>query len=137
MNESNKNTSLTICPACGGQTTSANYGMIVCEFCGNTYGRTASNEPILVKHSNDSHGISTQTRPQPNQQIQCPKCNGFKVSRDEEGSAASGLFHIIMIIVTAGLWLLVILFINALTPTKPVKSGDKLKCDICGYTWQY
>ena len=58
--------------------------------------------------------------------IQCPNCDGYKVVSDEVGC-----LDIALMIITGGLWLLRA-YANR---NQPPKSGEKLRCDICGYRW--
>ena len=67
------------------------------------------------------------------QPIRCPKCGGYKVQDDTN----FGCLDIALIICTAGLWIMVIVFKPLMNRNKPVKTGDKLYCSICGYRWAY
>jgi len=60
--------------------------------------------------------------------IQCPNCGGYKV----EDGGSKGCIDLILIIVTGGLWIIV-MFLRS----KTVKDGDELQCSICGYSWTW
>jgi DNA-directed RNA polymerase subunit RPC12/RpoP len=62
--------------------------------------------------------------------IQCPNCNGYKVMSDEDGCS-----DIVLLILTGGLWFIVMFLRAYANRNKPTKSGEKLRCDICGYRW--
>jgi len=64
--------------------------------------------------------------------LQCPKCGGYKVKDDDDGC-----LDIVLFFLTAGWWFIVILIKMYIGSNKPVKPGDKLRCDICGYSWVY
>jgi len=64
--------------------------------------------------------------------LQCPKCGGYKIKDDKDGC-----LDLVLLILTSGLWFFVMLIRAHISSKTPVKTGNKLQCDICGYRWVY
>ena len=65
--------------------------------------------------------------------IQCPNCGGYRTEVvDIWGCSRWGC-----LLITGGLWLIVILIQNRQNANKPLENGEELKCEICGYNWGY
>jgi DNA-directed RNA polymerase subunit RPC12/RpoP len=62
--------------------------------------------------------------------LACPKCHMYKVESDDN----SVLLDLFLLVITCGLWVIVMIFRNH---TKTVKEGDKLICRNCNYRWVY
>ena len=59
---------------------------------------------------------------------QCPKCHSINVSSVNAGLI---IIHLILILITAGLWLLILIIWALVSP----KRKGKNKCNNCGYEW--
>ena len=67
-------------------------------------------------------------------QIQCPKCKSYKVGNPVTGCMIA--LHTVLVILTAGIWVLILLVYSAIR-SKKAKMGERLRCDNCGYEWNY
>jgi DNA-directed RNA polymerase subunit RPC12/RpoP len=65
--------------------------------------------------------------------IRCPNCGGYKT--EEEGLVT--LMDAGLILITAGLWFVIIIFRMINRYQNPVQKGDKLVCNLCGYKWAW
>jgi hypothetical protein len=73
-------------------------------------------------------------------QVQCPNCGGYKISEeDNKGCASQFLFHIILTIITTGIWIIVWLIIAAVESfkRKPDPTIHRYTCQLCGYAWTW
>jgi hypothetical protein len=63
----------------------------------------------------------------------------YKVKSTKIGGCGRGSFiHVLLIVLTAGLWGIVyflIVIIDEATKSNIAKPGEELQCEICGYTW--
>lgn len=74
-------------------------------------------------------------------QVQCPNCGGFRIDEEIRSNIAFSncLMHIILTVVTAGIWpiiWLIIAFFESFQP-KPESGLHKYSCQICGYRWNW
>ena len=90
---------------------------------------TPSTEPTVWKQPNNSKSFSNSPGAAANK-LQCPNCKGYKISTN--GLTAGWIIaHIVLTIITAGLWLVGV-FIYILVARKP---QGKYRCQTCGYEW--
>ncbi len=69
-------------------------------------------------------------------QISCPKCGSFKVEDNSFSSCFMNVFHLLLIAMTYGVWLIVLLIWRAVKGTPIAKEGQEFKCNNCGYIFK-
>jgi len=73
-------------------------------------------------------------------QLQCPSCGGYKVEEDDKSGCASKVIgHIILSVITYGIWIIVwvlIAIVESFKP-KPDLTIHDFTCQICGYKWTW
>jgi len=113
------------CPRCGGFMPNQ-YSF--CTKCGYDL---ADRTKVKSWKSYKRKNYSVSPRISNSSMMRCPKCQSYKVTDTCGTIVITIIIHLVLTLITSGIWLFVILIYYLLKPAKP----GRFECKSCGYAW--